>query len=185
MKQIILTAEQLTKLNLKADAEPTVIDTTINDLVAKAAKVDQLTTDLAAANTAKATATTEKEAAEKKYNDLVAKTADDSVTAQLATAVTEKKITKELSAVYAEQFKGKPDVLKTVLAATKPYVSVVETIDASKIDYSGNPELKELMAKSGQELWTSGKLDRLKALNADAYKIKYEEAFGKEEVVTE
>lgn len=172
MKQIILTAEQLTKLNLKAESEAAAVDAVINDLVAAKTKVDDLTAQLTAANTAKTTAendlATFKKGTEKKE-----------VTDQLAAAVTEKKITVELSAVLATQYDGRPADLKVVLAAMKPYESVVDGLDKDATD-ADKVELKALMAKTGDQLFTEGKLERLKELDLSAYKVKHKEAFGED-----
>lgn len=173
MEKIILTAETISKIGLKAEASQAEANIAIDNLIAKAAKVDDLTTKLTAAETAKTAAETaladHKKATEKK-----------DVTDQLAAAVTEKKITVELSAVLATQYEGRPAELKAVLTAMKPYESVVERLAAAGIDYSSNPELKALMAKPGRELWINGELDKLKAINLAAYKIKYKEAFDEE-----
>ena len=56
MKQIFLTPAQIQLMNLKADADATAVETTIQDLVAKAAKVDVLSAQLVTASTAKDTA---------------------------------------------------------------------------------------------------------------------------------
>lgn len=177
MKQIFLTAEQLTKLGLKAESDTAIVDTTINDLVAKAAKVDQLTADLT-------TATTEKTTAVNALTDYKKGVEEKDVTDQLAAAVTETKITAELSAVLAIQYKGRPADLKTVLAAMKPYESVTSKI-GDKADPVAAAEIAQLMAKSGNELYNENKLDRLKELNLAAFKVKYKECFDedyKEEV---
>jgi hypothetical protein len=171
MKQIILTAAQLALIpNLKAEAEQADVDTAIANLVAEAAKVPGLTTDLAAANTAKQDAVTALEA-------LQATSVKDNVTAQLDKAIAEKRITVEQKNLFATQYAEKPDDLKALLAVMKPFESVTtktELTDAAKI------ELTTLMAKTGKELWTSGGLERLKALSEEAYKVKYKEAFDEE-----
>lgn len=172
MKQIFLTADQLAKLNLKADSEPATIDSTINDLVTKAAKVDQLTQDLAAANTAKKTAE-DALAAEKAANVTA------NVTAQLDAAVDKKMITVEKRNLLAVKYKDDPDGLKALLALEKPYTSVTDSLSAEEGDAAANAaELKELSAKKGEDLFKEGKLDRLKALSPSVYKVKYKEAFG-------
>jgi len=178
MKQIFLTAEQLTKLGLKADAEATVIDTTITDLVAKAGQVDDLTAQLTAANTAKTTAETDKATAETALSNLKASTTKATVKSIGDKAVADKKMTVELRAKLDKKFENDPEGYQDLVDSMKPYEPVTEKLN-SEVG-SDNPEVKALMAKSGQDLWKSGELDKLRSLNAECYKIKYKEAFGGE-----
>jgi hypothetical protein len=61
----------------------------------------------------------------------------------------------------------------------KPYESVVEGLNADTTD-ADKVELKSLMAKTGDVLFTEGKLERLKELDLASYKIKHKEAFGED-----
>jgi hypothetical protein len=167
MKDIKLTAAQLAKLNLTDTATEADINTKIENLVAEAGKVPQLTQDLAAANTAKKTAE-DALAAEKEKN------VKADVAGQLDAALSAKKITAEQKTLFEKQYEGKPEDLKALLATMKPYTSVVENLSTT---VEGNPELKALMSKTGKELWASGEIDKLKTLSEEAYKIKYKEAF--------
>lgn len=171
MKQIFLTPAQLATIpNLKADAEQADVDTAIKDLVAKAAKVDTLTTDLAAA-TAKAND------AEKKYNDHVAATNKADVESQVATAVKEGRCTKEAGEKFKALFAADPAGLKDLIATMKPYVGVTDTISQAK------DTVKDLAAKTWDELDKEGRLDDLKAKDFDTFKAKYKEQFNKEYAV--
>ena len=183
MKQIILTAEQLTKLNLKAESEAAAVDAVINDLVASKTKVDDLTAQLAAANTAKTTAETEKATAITALNDLKAATTKASVKSIGDKAIADKKMTVELRAKFDKKFENDPEGYQDLVDSMKPYEPVTEKLN-SEVG-SDNPEVKALMAKSGIELWRSGELDKLRSLNAECYKIKYKEAFDEEPVKSE
>lgn len=162
MKQIILTASQLAVLNLKADADAAAVDTALSDLVAKANKVPQLESDLAAANTAKKTAEDALTALQKKTND-------DAIDALLAAAVKEGRITVELSAKFKTQF-TKAEGLKDVLAAMPVYKPLTQQLQDNAL--TGDVKL------SWSELDKQGKLESLKANNIELFKQKYKEQFG-------
>jgi hypothetical protein len=170
MKQIILSAAQLALLNLKDDSDTTVVETTIKDLVAKAAKVDSLTTDLAAATTAKA-------AAEIALADFKKLTITSEVNKLVDDAVTKTLCTIEAGEMYKKLFADKPDELKALVATMKPYTSVTSQIQLSAVN---DVEVAELIKLSGEELFKQGKLERLKELSAAHYKIKYKEYFEAE-----
>jgi len=178
MKQIILTAEQLTKLNLKADSEAAAVDTVINDLVAAKTKVEDLTAQLTAANTAKTTAETEKTTAVTELNNLKATTTKEKVKAIGDKALADKKMTVELRAKFDKKFENDPEGYQDLVDSMKPYEPVTEKLTTGV--GSDDPVVKALMAKTGEDLWKSGELDKLRSLNAECYKIKYKEAFGDE-----
>ena len=161
MKQVFIPAASLAALGLSDAAEQSTIEEKIVDLVAKAAKVD-------AAEIAK----------KKAEDDLAALqvlTTDEKVTRILDDALAVKKITIELKNELAIQYKGKPDELKKIVDAMKPFESITKTI-VSDVDKT---ELAALMAKSGDELFKEeGALERLKALSPEAYKLKYKQWAG-------
>lgn len=164
MKTITLTPATLALIpNLKADAEQADIDTAITDLVAKAAKADEFKTA--------------KETAEQALTDLKAANVAADVTGQLEKAIEAKQITVEQQTVLAEQYKENPDGLKALLATMKPFESVVKK---TNLDDATKVELAALVAKTGKQLWVDGGLERLKALDAAAWKAKYKEAFDEE-----
>lgn len=166
MKQIILTADQLTLLNLKADDAAEKIQTTLKDLVEKAGKVDQLTADLTAANTAK----------KKAEDDLTQykTTAEDAEVVALADgAVKDTKCTKEAGEMLKTQFKGKPKELKALIDTMKPYTPLSSTTTPA----GSETEVAELMKLTGEQLFAQGKFDRLKELNAEGFKVKYKDYF--------
>jgi ATP-dependent Clp protease protease subunit len=167
MEKIILTAASLTAMGLNDKAEQTAVDAKIADLVAKAAQADALQAKV-----------TEKETEISNLKDAATK---EKVTAILQTALTEKKITVEMKNVLATQYATNPEGLKALVDTMKPFESVItktEITDAQKI------EVAKLMEMSGKELFTNDKLERLKELNADGYKVKYKEAFGSEPAET-
>ena len=167
MEKIILTPAQLAAIpNLKADATQGEVDTAINNLIAEAGKVNKLTTDLAAANTAKDTAETalatfKADTAKAEVKDLVAK------------AVEEKRITVEAGNSLTVQFEGKAVELKALLATFKPYEGVVAQLGGKE------KNVADLVAKTYDELDKSGKLEDLKAAKPDIFFEKYEGKYGK------
>lgn len=170
MKQIILTAGDMAKLNLTDTATAAEVTTKIDNLAAEAAKVPQLVQELAAANDAKKVAV-DALAAEKAAN------VKADVAGQLKAAMDAKQITKEQHDLFAIQYEGKPAELKALLATMRPFASVLDKTDLSDADAA---ELKELAAKTGDELFKTDKLERLKELSASLFKVKYKEAFGAE-----
>ncbi len=166
MKQIILTAAQLAVLNLKADADTTAVDIVINDLVAKAAKVEGLVQQLSAATTPKATPENaldafKKTTVEKEVGDLLA----------IALNV-DKKITVEVSNQLKTMYGEKPVELKALLGAMPAYTGVVSMLDKTK------DGLKNLADMSYKELDQNGKLEELKAKDPGTFKAKFKERYG-------
>lgn len=169
MEKIFLTAEQLSKINLKADAKSTEFEKALEDLVANAAKVPGLETSLAAANTAKETAETElvtlKKVSTEKEIDVI-----------LGSALADGKVTVELSTVLKDQYATNPTGLKDLVAKMPVYKSVTGTIQAAE----QNSELTDLVAKDYDVLDKEGKLPRLRELSAEQFQVKYKAKFGKE-----
>jgi uncharacterized protein YoxC len=166
MKQVFLTPEQITKLNLKADPTQQDVDTAVANLVAEAAKVPGLTASLQTAETAKKKAEDDlaalkKTTTEKQVKDLV------------AGALTAKKITKELGEKLEKQFAGNPDGLKELVDAMPAYAPITEQIS------NETKNVNDLKAKSWKELDAAGKLEDLKAKDINLFYQKYEEHFGK------
>jgi len=158
MKQIFFTAEQLGKMNLKADADQASVETAFANLIAEAAKVPGLET-----------------ARQKAVEDLKAlqdKTTGDKIESLTKTALDEKKITAELAAQLKADYSTNPDGLEKVLKAIPAYQPITgQLIDGEKSD----------MAKmSWSELDKQGKLEDLKAKNPVLFNEKYKAEFGKE-----
>lgn len=161
MKQIILTAEHLSLLSLKAEtADTAAVETSIKDLVAKAAKVDILTTEKKTAEDA--LDAFKKTVTEKEVKDIV------------AGGLAAKKFTKEVSDKLEKQFAGKPVELKDLVDAMPAYIPITEKLVGDKAD--------DLAKQSWAELDKAGKLTDLKAKNPEAFKEKYKEEFKKEYV---
>ena len=167
MEKIFLTPAQLAAIpNLKADADQATVNIALQDLIAKAGKVDGLTTELATANTAKETAETD-------LTDLKTATATKEVADLAATALKEGRITKEGADKLVVQYAGKPVELKDLLSAFQPYKGIVANL---------NPAAKnvaDLVAKDYDELDKSGKLEDLLAAAPDEFYSKYENRFSK------
>ncbi|MEQ1678662.1 MAG: head maturation protease, ClpP-related, partial [Chitinophagaceae bacterium] len=162
--ELKLSAASLAALNITAAVtDPTAIDSAIAALKVKADSADALMVEKTTAETALA--------------DLKALHVKESVTGQLDKAIAEKRITVEQKNLFATQYADKPDDLKALLAVMKPFESVVTKVATA----ADGTELASLMAKSGEDLFkTDGALERLKALDAGAYAVKYKEYFGSE-----
>lgn len=158
MKITELSATSRAALNLGENFEASAVDTAIASLVAKANLADQFKT--------------EKEAAEQKLNDLQAEVTTKEVTSILDTAVTEKKMTVEMSAVLKTQYAGKPTELKALVDTMKPFQSVIP-----KGPEAGS-RLEKLSAMTYDQLDKAGTLEELKGLNIDLFKAKFKEKFG-------
>ena len=159
MEKIILSASCMTILGI-TDANainPALIEVKVTELNAK----------VTAAEAAKT----------KAENELAAHKKTD-VGAMVDAAVTETKCTKEAGEQLKKLFAEKPDELKAYIATLKPYAPVTGSNDDGNDDGRAL-EIKALMAKTGEELWKNGGLDRLKELGAKSeFKVKYHEAFG-------
>jgi ATP-dependent Clp protease protease subunit len=162
MKQVLLPAASLQAIGLSDNAEPSAVEAKITDLVAKAARTETA------------------EAAKKKAEDDLAeftKTATkEKVTAILDKALNvDKKITVEMKTVFESQYADKPEELQKVIDVLKPFESVIKNGPENDVQ---RLELEGLMKMSGEELFNQGKFEKLKELNATAYKTKYKEYFG-------
>jgi hypothetical protein len=174
MKQIFLTPEQLTKLGLKADADTALVNTTIENLVAEAGKVPQLTQDLAAARADKKTAD-DNLAAFKKTTTV------SNVNAMVDKAVEETRCTKEAGEQFKKLFADKPEELKALLATMQPYTPITGQLNAGNAATSETAEeLKNLTAMKADELFAGDGAERLKVLNLAAFKVKYKQYTGEE-----
>jgi hypothetical protein len=170
MEKIFISAASLTAIGITGATDQTAVDAKIADLVAKSAKVDDLTAQLT-------TATTKLTEKETELATIQATHIKAQVSTILSDATREKKITVEMRNVLATQYETNPEGLKALVATLKPFESVVKTTEITDVQKT---EVAELMKMSGLELFNNGKLDRLKELNADGYKVKYKEAFGSE-----
>ncbi|RXK57562.1 hypothetical protein ESA94_20400 [Lacibacter luteus] len=171
MKQLFLSPAAMTALGLADNAESTAVDTKIADLVAKAAKVDDLQNKLTTAENAKTAAETAKADAETKLANLQKQTTEKEVEDLLNKAKDDKKVTVDGANKLKEQFKDNPAGLKAVLDVMLPQQSIVKNLKNE-----GGKELAEL---SWSELDKQGKLDALKAADKNAYYDKFKEEFGK------
>jgi hypothetical protein len=168
MKQIFLTPEQLKLMNLADNADSAAFATAFTDLVAKAARVDTIQTELTQALADKTTA----------VNDLAAlKTSvnESKVKDLLDKAQGEKRITEAQRKVMATQFAGKPDELKSLLDATPVIASITEQLskEQGKLD-------EKFKSLSYQQLDKAGLLPELKAKDIDLFKTKFKEEYGVE-----
>lgn len=156
MKQINLSAAIIAALQLNDTADALAFEAAINNLVAErnAAREAQ-------------------QQAEKRLAEIEKANNADKITMLLDQAMNvDKKITKELYGVLAQQYEGNPDALKTVLDVMPKFVSISNAIEggAAADEFSGNWE----------QLDKADKLRALKEKNFELFKSKYKEAFGKE-----
>jgi hypothetical protein len=164
MKQLFLTPDLISKLNLKADVTQEEANTTLANLVAEAAKVPDLTAQLTTAHTAK-------KKAEDDLDELKKTTVQKEVADLVAAGIAGKKITKELGDTLKTDYKENPTGLKKLIDAMPAYTPVTDQLkDDSKTD---------LAAKTWDELDKTGQLENLKANSPDVFFAKYETKFGK------
>ena len=152
MQNLVLTALQLSLLNLAATATEADVTNKLNDLAAKAAKADLLQTEL---------------------NNLKAATIKSQVSEILASALTAKKVTKELSDKLAVDYADKPTELKALVDALPSYQSISSQLSGQKPDLSA-----DILKKSWDQLAEDGDLENLKANYPDAFKEAYKKEFG-------
>lgn len=157
MKKLEITADQLAKLNLKAESTESDLSQAINDLVARADKATKLENEL---------------------SDLRKSVSKDRVKRLLADALAANKITKEIADVYEVDYAEKPDALDKLLKATPEYKGLAQRIgEGSTIN---EKRVQDLVAKGFDALMESGEIIELKEKAPDAYKALYKETFGKE-----
>ena len=158
MEKPLISAATLTLLNLSATPTHAEVDAAIANLVAKAAKVDDL---------------------QKKLNDLQADTAKKEHEAILEAGLTAGKYTKEVKEKLAVSFAGKPtSELKDLVDSMPVYKSVAGQIEGAATDALSADVLK----LSWAELAEKDMLENLKAKHPEVFKAKYKEAFGKDYV---
>lgn len=163
MEKILFTAAQLAALNLKADADTSAVEIALNDLVAKAAKVEGL---------------------EKQISDLTAKNetiaksmSKTLVDGHIAKGIADKKFGKGLADKLAETYADKPKELEDLIALMPAFQSVTEEINKSNAAGSGTK--KDLVAE-----WDAadkdGSLEDLKANDPAHFKDVFKAKFGTE-----
>ena len=146
-----LTAAQLSAMNLKADASEMEVSTAFQDLVDKANRTEK---------------------AEKELEDLKAETSKKEVEAILKQGLADKRFTKEVADKLEKQFAGRPADLKDLVDAMPKYKSVV-----GELEGEGKTELENLMAKSYDDLFKSGELEKLKDLSQESFELKRAEKY--------
>jgi len=156
MKQIFFTADQLGKMNLKADADEATVNAAFTDLVAKAAKAAELQTQL---------------------NDLKAEQSKTKNADYLSAALTAGKITKAMSDKLAVDYANNPEGLKNLLDAIPVYTPLDKQLRGET-----PPVGDEIMKLSWDDLHEKGLLQSLKANHPEVFKLKYKEAFGTDPV---
>jgi hypothetical protein len=113
-----------------------------------------------------------KEATEKSITDLV----DGAIAGKKLLAGDRDKYVKLAAADF--------DTVKELIDGMKPYMSIESKLAAEGKTDVEKMELEGLMKLSGHDLYMDGKLDRLKELSLDGFKLKYKEALGVDFVYT-
>lgn len=170
MKKITLaiTAELMAQLGISDGADDMAVAHAIKNLSIKAGKVDTVTAQLTTAQTRNTELEGEVKALKNAANT-------EQVTAMLATALEDKKITVELSAQLAKDYAENPTGLKVVLEGMGMYSSVV-----GQIQQTAKTDLSKYEGKGWDELWESGQMEAFKKASPEGYKKLYKETFGEE-----
>ena len=138
----------------------TALDTAIASLKAKADQADTLKT--------------EKEAAEKKYTDLVKAQATDKVNNLVAAAVEAKKITAAVGDTLKKDYAENAEGLEVLLKGMSAYVPVT-----SQLKTGGSEKTEAELVEEWDKLDKSkGGLEKVKASNPEQYKAMYKAKFG-------
>lgn len=200
MKQIFFTAAQLQSMNLSANADEAAVAAAFNDLVAKAAKADGLQTQL---NDLHAQVSKDKvegliaaaQAARKITEPLAAKlrvdyaknpeglknlldampsaASENKVADLIAKAVTDRKITKETGDKLAADYKENPEGLKNLLDAMPVYAPLSTQPGGAS---GSEARVTALMAKSFDDLMSTGESEELAKLSPEKWTEKKKEA---------
>jgi ATP-dependent protease ClpP protease subunit len=154
-----LDPQALAALGLGAEATPAQITAA---LTAQAAKVNEMTLKLAG------------------HENRMALAAKAEVTAVLEEALTAGKITTEYQAVLATQYDGKPEELKTLVAAMPAFASVNSKLNPAERGGATQfkPEAVALMALGWDKLDKTDQLKSLKAADENAFLALYKTKFG-------
>ncbi len=153
MKQIFFTPAQLSAMNLLADASETAVSSAFSDLVAKAAKVDTLQSQL---------------------DGLNAQVCKDKVEGVLTPALAAGKLTQEVADKLKVTYAKDPEGLKALVDAMPAYKSTTEKL--ADLSATQKTRLADLSAKSFDQLMEAGELDELKKLSAETYEEKVKQA---------
>lgn len=155
MNEIKLTPAQLAQLNLKADADSTLVAQALTDLVAKAGKADKLQEQLDNLT---------KQAKEKQVADLV------------ASGLKDKKLTIALADKLKASYAGNPEGLKDLIDAMPVYTSVADKVGGNT---TGNDKrIADLSAKSYSDLMATGESEILAKLAPEVWNEKVKEHRG-------
>lgn len=79
---------------------------------------------------------------------------------------------------YLKLAKADYATTKILIDAMKPHTTIESRLAASGNLGGNDVELQELIKLSGRELYMNGKLDRLKAISQEYYKLKFKDYFG-------
>lgn len=161
MKQIMLSVALMAALKLDNNTDQNGFEQAIADLKAKADKADSLQSQL--------------DTTKQQLADL--KATQDKVTVEslLAQALTDRKVTQQLSDKLKVQYASNPDGLKDLLAAMPVYAPIT-----TQLGDANDAKSKALFAKSYDELDKSGELEQLKANHFDVFQEKFKEKWGRE-----
>jgi len=156
MNKPVFTGAMLAAINLKDDADQNTVEASIQNLVAKAAKVEGL---------------------EQEIKNLKDASNKEKIASLIASGIADKKLTVEVGNKLSADYANNPDGLKNLIDALP--VTPLVTSQLGK----GTPTGEALAAKSWDELHELGKLEDLKAQDPELYKDKFKKAFGHEPVL--
>lgn len=131
-------AQLIKGLNLADNTADSAVESALQNLIDKAAKVDSITRA--------------KEQAEKELKDLKAETVKSQVADLLDKAIDDKKITKEQQTVLAADYGENPEGLKNLIATMKPYKSVVDSLADQEKNVPEKFKGKTLMQLHAEDL---------------------------------
>lgn len=92
-------------------------------------------------------------------------------------AITATKLTAGDRETYLKLATADFETTKKVIDGMKPYESIEGKLTGDNTS-ANKLEVDELMKQTGRELYLSGKLERLKVLSIEHFKLKYKEAYG-------
>ena len=159
------------KLGLSETATDAEITAKLTAVMADSAKLAVLDTEVTKLKGDVSTLTTENQT-------LKAAAAEKQVTDLVDGAINGKKLAAGDRENYIKLAKADYETTKALIDGMKAYESVENRLSGG--GDSASAELQELVKLSGRELYMQGKFEKLKALSAEQYKLKYKEYFGSE-----
>ncbi len=169
MKQFILTAEIMAVLGVTPEANQHAIDAAMATLAAKAANVDNLSTQVTVL--------------QQTIHGLNEVAEGAKATTLVDTAIASNKIVAGDRDKYMRLAKADFETTQSLLEGLKPYMSIADQLRDGDAANADAVELASLVKMSGRELHLSGKFERLKQISLNDFKAKYKDYYGSEYVI--